>query len=109
MRRQPAATWLLRTVTSGPACATDRRDASATTTISSLFERLDAGRTFDQAQGTLMARSGMSAAEAFEALLLAATQQGVSLPETAGGVQAGPWADANRTPLPITSGRGSAP
>lgn len=57
-----------------------------------------------------MARSGMSAAEAFEALLLASTQQGVSLPETAVRVvQAGPWPDAGRTPLPIAASRGSAP
>jgi AmiR/NasT family two-component response regulator len=51
-----------------------------------LRERLDAGRAFHQAQGMLMARSGMSAAEAFEALLLASVNQDVSLFETAGRV-----------------------
>jgi len=49
----------------------------------SLSERLDAGHTFHQAQGMLMERSGMSATEAFEALLLTSTQQGVSLPQAA--------------------------
>lgn len=48
-----------------------------------LSGRLAAGRTFHQAQGMLMARHGMSAAEAFQALLLASAQQGSSLPETA--------------------------
>jgi len=52
----------------------------------SLSERLDAGRAFHQAQGMLMTRSGMSAAGAFEALLLASVQQDVSLFETAGRV-----------------------
>jgi hypothetical protein len=51
-----------------------------------LSERLDRGRAFHQAQGMLMARSNMSAAEAFEALLLASVKQDVSLFETAGRV-----------------------
>jgi hypothetical protein len=75
-----------------------------------LFERLDAGLTFHQAQGVLMARSGMSAAEAFEALLLTSEQQGVSLPETAARmVQDGPEPDPVRTPLPAGTSRGPAP
>jgi hypothetical protein len=60
----------------------------------SLSERLDAGRAFHQAQGMLMARSDMSAAAAFEALLLASVQQDVSLFETAGRVvQEGSYPD----------------
>jgi hypothetical protein len=76
-----------------------------------LFERLEAGRTFHQAQGILMARSGMSAAEAFEALHLASAQQGMSLPETAAQVvQEGSGPDAVQTPLPLTeASRGSTP
>lgn len=75
-----------------------------------LFERLNAGRTFHQAQGVLMAGSGMSAAEAFEALLLASRQQGVSLPETAARmVQDGTEPDPVRTPLPAGTSCGPAP
>jgi hypothetical protein len=77
-----------------PSLAAELRDAPR-----SLFERLDAGSTFHQAQGILMARSGMSAAEAFEALLLVSTKQGMSLPETAVRVaQEVPWPDAVGTP-----------
>jgi hypothetical protein len=76
----------------------------------SLFERLDAGRTFHQAQGMLMARSGMSADEAFEALLLTSEQQGVSLPETAARlVQDWPEPDPVRTALPASTSAGPAP
>ncbi len=67
----------------------------------SLSERLEAGRTVHQAQGMLMARSGLSASEAFEALLLVSTQQGMSLPETAVRVvQDVPWPEAIGTPGP---------
>jgi len=76
----------------------------------SLSERLDAGRAFHQAQGMLMTRSGMSAAGAFEALLLASVEQDVSLFETAGRVvQEGSWPDPRpEAPARGTSG-GSAP
>jgi hypothetical protein len=75
-----------------------------------LFQRLDVGRTFHQAQGVLMARSGMSAAEAFEALLLTSEQQGVPLPETADRmVQDWPEPDPVRNPLPASISRGPTP
>lgn len=77
----------------------------------SLFGRLGASRTFHQAQGMLMARSGMSAAEAFEALLLAAVQQDVSLPETAVQVvqERGPDRTPGQTHLLAGTSGGSAP
>lgn len=76
------------------------------TAPSSAFERLDAGRTFHQALGMLMARSGMSAAEAFEALLLTSVQQDLSLPEAATRVvQGGSWPD----PTPDPPARGNQP
>jgi len=56
-------------------------------------------RRCSAALGILMARSGVSAAEAFDALLLASTQQGVPLPEVAARmVQDGPEPDPVRTP-----------
>ncbi len=76
----------------------------------SLSERLDAGRAFHQAQGMLMTRSGMSAAGAFEALLLASVQQDVSLFETAGRVvQEGSWPDPRPDAPARGTSRGSAP
>lgn len=84
--------------------------AEVTAALHSLFERLDAGRTFHQAQGILMARSGMSAADAFDALLLASTQQGVPLPEMAARMlQSGPEPDPVRTLAPASTSRGPAP
>ncbi|MDQ3503080.1 MAG: hypothetical protein M3486_05650 [Actinomycetota bacterium] len=76
----------------------------------SLSERLDAGRAFHQAQGMLMARSDMSAAAAFEALLLASVQQDVSLFETVGRVvQEGSWPDPRPDPPARGTSGGSAP
>jgi hypothetical protein len=48
-----------------------------------LMDHLDATAAVHQAQGLLMARSGIAAAEAFEALLLASRQQGMPLGEFA--------------------------
>lgn len=48
-----------------------------------LLEQLKAKETFHQAQGLLMARSGMTASDAFEALLRDAQQRGTSITEVA--------------------------
>ena len=48
-----------------------------------LLEQLGARATFHQAQGLLMARTGMDASEAFDALLLDAQQRGTSMTEAA--------------------------
>lgn len=81
--REPAAEGLVVDLSAVEQPAVEQPVAAQPPDPRHLLEQLSARATFHQAQGLLMAKSGMNASQAFEALLLDAQQRDTSMTEAA--------------------------